>query len=576
MPAKSKSQQRLMGVAYAVKKGDMQLSDVDASYKDEVNDLVNNMSLNSLKKYAATKHDNLPENIQVGQINGMGPVQLPADGLLGSGDVPAGRGDAEEEYKKKKKKMSNFEEFINGLNQSKIDEAKYSVVHKAVKVGDYPATIVVIENGKVVHQENVNTPQAVPASFNVLQKEYPKAKLHVEDKRGQVLFVEGITEAMGINDPVLIAFRAARTKREQELANPKPRRNPLYGKQRMAAEDKLWQISQDLKDLYADRGQILIDMEQEAEPEGGPIADKYGSELNQIEDKIQDLISKRQNLEIKLAESVVNEAKIKITKNEWPYLEFKVGSKKHKVEFDYEDIIDDHGNEGQDQYWMGKDDEGQEWYIDVYASMNGDVEDVHYDTIVAESVVNEAKKYTIEDVLDAWNDAFGENMEDTDRADIPEDIKSDYRGKVTVKDLQEIYDDRYGEELEPEFLEALGESVVNEDRTSSWGELVYTEDQVEKTWGWCGTLSDELGDDKAMFLTHQSIHELQQRHMGLTTWEALAILNSKAGRHAAEAYLRNEGGASDVVSALIWYYGSKAKVKKYAKEEREMQFPSEK
>jgi hypothetical protein len=32
--------------------------------------------------------------------------------------------------------------------------------------------------------------------------------------------------------------------------------------------------------------------------------------------------------------------------------------KLHKVDFDYEDIIDDHGNEGQDQYWVGKDDEG--------------------------------------------------------------------------------------------------------------------------------------------------------------------------------------------------------------------------
>jgi hypothetical protein len=89
-------------------------------------------------------------------------------------------------------------------------------------------------------------------------------------------------------------------------------------------------------------------------------------------------------------ESVVTEAKIKITKNEWPYLEFKDGGKTHKVEFDYEDIIDDHGNEGQDQYWLGKDDNGQEWMIDVYASSNGDVEEVHYDTIVKESAVTEA------------------------------------------------------------------------------------------------------------------------------------------------------------------------------------------
>ena len=103
-------------------------------------------------------------------------------------------------------------------------------------------------------------------------------------------------------------------------------------------------------------------------------------------------------------ESFVNEAKsIKVTKKEWPYVEFKIGSKKHKVEFDYEDIIDNHGNEGQDQYWLGKDDDGKEWSIDVYADYNGDVQDVHYDTIVAESLVNEAfsrmSKDTIENEL---------------------------------------------------------------------------------------------------------------------------------------------------------------------------------
>ena len=113
-----------------------------------------------------------------------------------------------------------------------------------------------------------------------------------------------VTEA-GMNDPVLVAFRAAKMNREKELA--KPKRRPLYGKQRMKAEDDLWQISQDLKDLYADRGQMLIDMEQEAEVEGGPIADEYGDRLNKVEDQIQKLIAKRSTLEMRLAESFINE-----------------------------------------------------------------------------------------------------------------------------------------------------------------------------------------------------------------------------------------------------------------------------
>lgn len=73
-----------------------------------------------------------------------------------------------------------------------IDEAKLSTIHKAAKKGDYPVTIVVIENGKVVHQELVNTPMAVPAAFNMAQGAYPKATIHVEDRGGAVLFKESV------------------------------------------------------------------------------------------------------------------------------------------------------------------------------------------------------------------------------------------------------------------------------------------------------------------------------------------------------------------------------------------------
>jgi len=132
MPSTSKSQQRLMGVAYAVKKGDMQLSDVDASYRDKVSELVDGMTLKQLKDFAETSHEGLPEvkedtmfstlggaslsNLGPGMLGGMGDPVLPDAGTDGSGDVPAGQGDAKEEYRKKKKKrrklLMTMEEFI--------------------------------------------------------------------------------------------------------------------------------------------------------------------------------------------------------------------------------------------------------------------------------------------------------------------------------------------------------------------------------------------------------------------------------------------------------------------------------
>ena len=57
-----------MGVAYAVKSGDMRLSDVDSAYKEKVKDLIDNMTLKQLKDFAETKHDGLPEVVQEGVI----------------------------------------------------------------------------------------------------------------------------------------------------------------------------------------------------------------------------------------------------------------------------------------------------------------------------------------------------------------------------------------------------------------------------------------------------------------------------------------------------------------------------
>ena len=141
MPAKSKAQQRLMGLAYSVKQGYMDIAQVGAEYKDKVKELVNSMSIEQLKDYATTPHEGLPDEVDsdsnesmsfatgsggpqsVGMPGmGMGKIALPdlGTGAVGSGDKPAGRGDADEEYEKEKKKkkkrekklLKSFESFI--------------------------------------------------------------------------------------------------------------------------------------------------------------------------------------------------------------------------------------------------------------------------------------------------------------------------------------------------------------------------------------------------------------------------------------------------------------------------------
>ena len=168
MPAQSKAQQQLMGMAYALKKGEMDPKDAS----QEVKDLAASMTLKQLKDFAETKYEGLPDKVEESKSNmkvvskeewnkahkdyktiikgqkymmeyddsrdatilvpvivegitpanieGMGAIEFPTGEATGSGDVPAGQGDAEEEYKKKRKVLKTFEQFISDKDQFMI------------------------------------------------------------------------------------------------------------------------------------------------------------------------------------------------------------------------------------------------------------------------------------------------------------------------------------------------------------------------------------------------------------------------------------------------------------------------
>ena len=94
-----------------------------------------------------------------------------------------------------------------------------------------------------------------------------------------------LEEAIDVNDPALAAFRAQMAAREKKAAEPKKSINPNYAAVKNA--DKI-------DALKKKRDQIMIDMEQEAEPEGGPIADRYGAMLNKIDAAIGKLQGRKE------------------------------------------------------------------------------------------------------------------------------------------------------------------------------------------------------------------------------------------------------------------------------------------
>ena len=83
---------------------------------------------------------------------------------------------------------------------------------------------------------------------------------------------ENISE-LDINDPVLMQTRA--TKYQKSL--PKPQAS------------KSTKNAEKIKVLLKHRAELMRDMEQEAEPEGGPIAYRYGRDLNRIDRAIAKL-----------------------------------------------------------------------------------------------------------------------------------------------------------------------------------------------------------------------------------------------------------------------------------------------
>ena len=114
--------------------------------------------------------------------------------------------------------------------------------------------------------------------------------------------VEETINEMSINDPIMIKLRAAQMKRNKDAATKVEKEkkiNPDYTALKNAPK---------IKELKKKRAQIMRDMEQEAEPEGGKIADRYGKELNKIDNDI-----------IKLGGNPMSESVNEDAKKVWKY-----------------------------------------------------------------------------------------------------------------------------------------------------------------------------------------------------------------------------------------------------------------
>ena len=116
--------------------------------------------------------------------------------------------------------------------------------------------------------------------------------------------IKAVKEDM--NDPVLVKLRKRQMQDDAEKAK-QAELNQRFGKSWSDRFNSEVDLKNELADLKDEREQMVIDMEQEAEPEGGEIADDYGSRLNDIDARIAAIKSDLDDL--RMYESVVTESK---------------------------------------------------------------------------------------------------------------------------------------------------------------------------------------------------------------------------------------------------------------------------
>ena len=166
--------------------------------------------------------------------------------------------------------LDKIKETIEGLDiGSKVKIAKEYGGGKGT-VEDIKGSFVVVktkEGNESYHESDLK-----PVEERI--KELIVKSLTKEDNDPSGEYLEGDPDEHveeNINDPVLMKMRAT---------DGKPKINPAFKAIKNASKIEM---------LQNKRAEIMMDMEQEAEPEGGPIANKYGRMLTKVDDAIEKL-----------------------------------------------------------------------------------------------------------------------------------------------------------------------------------------------------------------------------------------------------------------------------------------------
>jgi hypothetical protein len=107
---------------------------------------------------------------------------------------------------------------------------------------------------------------------------------------------EGKLNEMDMNDPVLMAFRASK----QAMPKSQSRSRKISFDKYLSLLDMQTDLQNDIKELADLMAQTLRDMEQEAEPGGGLVSDRYGSLMMKQEKEYKILRAKKAKVDTQI------------------------------------------------------------------------------------------------------------------------------------------------------------------------------------------------------------------------------------------------------------------------------------
>jgi hypothetical protein len=183
-------------------------------------------------------------------------------------------------------KQQTLQEQYNLLKEGKGHQGKFiadakrqfpNIVHNS---SNYEDTIQRLKQYHILSEPTILTENKEIDFFKSFNSKMLKESFDIHSQ----VYPSPIEETTDINDPVLMKARASKDAfKRGDYDDDRPKYKKGFRVEKSDSKGEL------IKALQADRDQLLKDMEQEAKPEGGREADKYGSALNKIDKKLANL-----------------------------------------------------------------------------------------------------------------------------------------------------------------------------------------------------------------------------------------------------------------------------------------------